>query len=488
MKPRSCRDFAEARSAYVDGHLHEAERQALLRHLSDCAACRQDVADLHRLRSLLTPAAALRPDVPAALAGRLAAIADRCPVRRERRPVWIAPAAGLVVCCLLAAVGYLAAPPDQDRVADPSAAVRADAAAVLSRLPLTGAAVAAALLVDPSRLRTDRTWVPADPTMTGTRLDPARTAALVRKADRATDSVAYSGVERVLAPRDGGGSGADVTIRMVPGAANVVEVRTLSGAVVTRGSVPAPASATPSGAALWQALTARYRLAAVDGGTLLGRPVTMVQARRSGTSPADMPAARWWVDDRTGLVLRQQTYDPAGRLVLAAGFTRIRFGGRRVATAPQQAVAARPLTAPITTAAFTPITAGRLAGQGWFCHAELAGLSLARLRADAPADPDVLHMVYTDGLSTVSVFERRGTLATPPAGSQWDPTLGAYRTDALLNTATWQSGAVVFTVATDGPTAARDTMVAALPHRPPAGTSTLSRIRAGWSRVLDRIG
>ncbi len=490
MKPRSCRDLAETRSAYVDGHLSEAERQALLRHLSDCAACRQDLADLRRLRSLLSPAG--RPgsaEVPAALAARLTAIAEAGADPAARRPIWLGPAAGVVVCCLLAAVGYLVAPPRRDRIADPSTAVRADTATILAQLPLTGAAVAAALLVDPSRLRTDRSRLSADPTMTGTRLDPARTAALMRRADRATDAVAYTGLERVVAPRDVGGTAADVAIAMRPGTGAGVEIRNLTGAVVARGSVPAPASTAVTATALRQTLTSAYRLSAVDGGTLLGRSVTMVQARRPGTTPADAPAARWWIDDGTGLVLRQQTYDPTGRLVLAAGFTRIRFGAEpATATAAVGATAGRPLTAPVTTAAFTPSTAGRLARQGWFCHAELAGLALTRLRADAPAEPEVVHMVYTDGLSTVSVFERRGALAGPPTGSQWDPTLAAYRTDAMLNTATWQSGGVVFTVATDGPTAARDAVVAALPHRAPSTRSTMARIRAGWGRLLTGLG
>jgi hypothetical protein len=247
-------------------------------------------------------------------------------------------------------------------------------------------------------------------------------------------------------------------------------------------------------------LSSAYEVSAVDGGTLLGRPVTMVQARRHQASASDAPAARWWIDDRTGLVLRQQNYDHAGRLVLSAGFTELNIGTARAGTGTgtdsgkgtgaagaMTPAADRPLTAPLTTAAFTTSSAGRLSSQGWFCHAELAGMSLIRLRADAPAEPGVLHMIYTDGLSTVSVFERRGTLTDPPAESEWDPNLEAYRTDAMLNTATWQSGDAVFTVATDGSTALRDRVVAALPHEPPAGRSTMERIRAGWSRVLERI-
>jgi hypothetical protein len=392
----------------------------------------------------------------------------------------------VIVVCLLATVGYLAAPDQRGGIADISGSVRADFSSALSQIPLTSEPVAAALLVDPSRLHTDRTALPADPTMTGEPVDASRIAALVRKAAWATNTVSYSGVQRVIAPRDAGSTAADVRVDSDPERGSTIQVRNLSGDVVAQGLVPTPAAARLADNSLWTALTSAYRVSAVDGGTLLGRPVTMLQARRPGSAATDAPAARWWIDARTGLVLRQQTYDHAGRLVLAAGFTSLHIGDQAT-KAVAQALAERPLTAPQTTAAFTTASAGQLSSQGWFCHAELAGMSLIRLRADAPAEPGVLHMIYTDGLSTVSVFERRGVLSGPPSGSQWDPNLGAYRTDAMLNTATWQSGDAVFTVATDGSTALRDTVVAALPHGGTTSRTTMERIQAGWSRVLDHV-
>jgi hypothetical protein len=276
----------------------------------------------------------------------------------------------------------------------------------------------------------------------------------------------------------------------VPGSGSQVVVRKLNGSEITQGLVPTPAAARIAGSDLFGALTSGYRLSGIDGGTLLGRPVTLVQAWRSGSSEDDAPAARWWIDNKTGLVLRQQTYDPAGRLVLDARYRTIAVGGARAMASPNSGGVgvSHELMAPLTTATFTTGSAGQLSSQGWFCQSELAGMSLARLRADAPAEPGVLHMIYTDGLSTVSVFERRGRLTDPPAESEWDPNLGAYRTDAMLNTATWQSGDAIFTVATDGSTALRDKVVAALPHDQAARRTTMERVRAGWARILHMLG
>ena len=46
MRPESCADLDELRSAYVDGALGDSDRERLLAHLVDCADCRRDVAEI----------------------------------------------------------------------------------------------------------------------------------------------------------------------------------------------------------------------------------------------------------------------------------------------------------------------------------------------------------------------------------------------------------------------------------------------------------
>lgn len=493
---QTCQDFAEARSAYVDGHLGEDERQELLRHLSDCSACRCEVAALQRLRSLLTDNGRGTPGpVPIDLADRLAAIAADPPPPNRNRALTTSAAAVLLALALIAGVGYLAAPEQRHDVADPTTSVRTDFAATVAQLPLASEAVAAALLVDPQALRNDRVGVPADPTMTGDALDQDQLSTLLAKVGWARTRVPHSGVVRVLAPRDDRTTAADVSVSFRPGTGSSVRVSTVGGDQLAQGLIPTPAASRSAGSAeLIKALRTGYRVSGTDGGTLLGRPVSLIEARTPGDRDSDIPAARWWIDDRTGLVLRQQNYDHTGRLVLSAGYTAIRTstGADDEDRSDDPGLAGlateHSLTAPSTTAAFTTSSAGQLSDQGWFCHAELAGMSLVRLRADASAEPGVLHMVYTDGLSTVSVFERRGVLDQQPAKSEWDPALGAYRDDAILNTASWQSGNAVFTVATDGSTALRDRVIGALPHDRPADSTTMERIGAGWATILHRVG
>ncbi len=57
-------------------------------------------------------------------------------------------------------------------------------------------------------------------------------------------------------------------------------------------------------------------------------------------------------------------------------------------------------------------SAAELVNSGWFCEGELGEMSLVRLRSDEPDQPGALHMVYSDGVSTLSVFEQRGRLGT----------------------------------------------------------------------------
>lgn len=506
FKRRSCADYAESRSAYVDGYLEEEERQALLAHLSDCAACRDEVAALQRLRSLLTDSGRQQALVPSQLADRLAAIAEAdatdADASRRLRLTTASVAGVVVLLVLIAGIGYVAAPVERDPIADPTAAVRSDFAAVIAQSPLTSAGIAAALTVDPQRLKSGDADLDQDPTMAGPELDEHQIAALLQKANWASARVPYSGIQQVVAPRDDQTTdqttAADVSVDFAPGAGSQVVVRALDGKLANSGTVPTPAASRIAAGSQISALSQGYRLTGMAGGTVLARPVIRIQAWHRG-APASEPAAVWWIDTATGLVLRQEVFDDTGRLALSARYTSLQFGsgsGAPVAAEPRplRAVRAptsmltRPLSTPLTTATFTTASAGALSSQGWFCHSELAGLQLVRLRADAPAEPGVLHMVYTDGLSTVSVFERRGRLADPPAASSWDPTLGAYRTDAMVNTATWQSGNAVFTVATDGPTDLRDTVVAALPHDRADDRTTIGRIRAGWSRILHLLG
>jgi hypothetical protein len=99
----------------------------------------------------------------------------------------------------------------------------------------------------------------------------------------------------------------------------------------------------------------------------------------------------------------------------------------------------------------------------------------------------MLHLLYSDGVTTLSVFEQRGVLAGPPPGSHWDQALGAHLLPGTPTMATWQSGDRVFSVATQGSAALAGAAVTSLPHAGPVARTTMERIQAGWVRILERV-
>ncbi|MCE3276799.1 MAG: hypothetical protein K0R13_2654, partial [Propionibacteriaceae bacterium] len=194
-------------------------------------------------------------------------------------------------------------------------------------------------------------------------------------------------------------------------------------------------------------------------------------------------AARWWIDDATSIVLWQETYGRSGSIDLSFGFTSVSVSHSEsiLEHLPPR------LAVPRTSTSLSLSSAAELKASGWSCVRELAGLSLVRIRSDRARNPDMVHLVYSDGLSTVSVFQQRGQLTAAPEGSQWDATLGAHVRRGASAVATWQSGEMVLTVVTDGSGGLLAKSVESLPHEGAMPQTTLDRIKAGWARILADV-
>ena len=114
----------------------------------------------------------------------------------------------------------------------------------------------------------------------------------------------------------------------------------------------------------------------------------------------------------------------------------------------------------------------------------------ARLSQDAGGGP-VLHLVFTDGLRSVSVFQQRAALRPDDlVGFEKTEVDGrtVYRKTGLPTEVAWASGSMVFTVVGDAAPAAVDSVVGALPHEP---VDSGSRTGRGFVRVgswLDPFG
>jgi anti-sigma factor RsiW len=503
VKRRTCQRLAEFRSAYVDGALGNQDRESLLAHLVGCEACRREVEDLRRVRDLL---AAVRggSSAPSELTRRLVSIAGA----EATAPLWIRPfrrtrpgalpnarrtlrlrttAVTIVLGSLVATaggIGYAAAPVlDLTDIKDPSGRAQTEFASVLTQFPLATDAANAAMVTSATDLTGAATPVVGSPDPAwGRQLGSVEALTVLERAVQTATEVGYVGTQVVIAPRDGSILSTKVAVHFEPGLGSTVTIRPTGDKPSIERLVGKRATSRMIDRELLSLLSRNYALRGATDAEVAGRHATMVEAVRRDLSSGVL--ARWWVDNETGLLLWSETYDRSGALTLASGFSHVQI------TSGQDSFLNHlppSLTTSVTTATLTLSHVDDLSSHGWFCSGELAGLSLVRLRTGAGAEPAVVHMVYSDGVSTVSVFEERGRLTAPSPEARWDNDLQAYVRPGASTSATWQSGDTVFTVVTDGPAALLAQAVQALPHGKTLTPTTIERVHAGWVRIIERI-
>lgn len=494
IRRAGCAELAELRSAYVDGALADRDRERLLAHLVGCAACRNDIDDLRRVRKLL--AAPAEPHrAPGELSSRLISIAGENPhahprwtagktnprryVRQRRARVGLATATALGVSLLaVTGIGYLAAPPvTASTVADPSAEAVREYGGMLASLPLTNQSVDAMAALQPAQATVLPSGRPMTPSGVARRLSAEEARALLREAALTPTRLSFTGKQSYQAVR--GEKLISATVDVISVADQGMQLRVLdrAGREVSARFVGVTPDSRVTELSLVSLLRQHYDLSGAPGSQVAGRAATVIEAREPGAA-TDAVAARWWVDDSSGLLLWQETYDYEGHLQSTVGFREVSFGKATfLSHLPQAAV-------PRTTTALTLAETTDLAAQGWSPPRELAGLPLVKLRSDRAADPQALHLVYSDGLSVVSVFEQRGGLDAGPRGSDWDAAVGAFVRWGSASTASWQSGKTVLTVVSNGSPELLTEAVQGLPHVEVPRRTTMEAIVAGWSRIL----
>jgi hypothetical protein len=487
-----CDDLAELRSGLVDGALAPGDRDRVVTHLFGCAACRADVAELRAVRDLLGRSAGSAA-APLPLSERLVSIAGDAtarpwtkafdgsrglllPSNRRRarvRAVLGTLAAGAVLTAV-GLTGWFAAPAaGLATVADPADEAQAEFGAAAAELSVTGASLSALMLLDSlpeattdgSRVtRPDRQGQPT-----------GGEAAAVDALDRAlaaSRTTVVVGQEAVLARTDDGRTvAARVEINTRSRQGTQVSVLDPAGGVLASAMAPDQVT-TDSGTSPVDLISEAYVLQTESGVAVAGHDATLIEARDQHGAVA----RRWWVDDATGVLLWQESYEDDDELSTAAGFTKVEVVPFADVGLPQ----------PVTHLATSVVSAdaAQLSRSGWSCSDELAGLDLLEVSTDTPTDPRSVHAVYGDGASTVSVLQRHGRLSGAPAGASWNDPLQAWRHSGAVRWATWQSGDTVYTVTTDGSLSLLGRAVAAFPHAGPVRTTTLGRVREGWSRIL----
>jgi hypothetical protein len=193
---------------------------------------------------------------------------------------------------------------------------------------------------------------------------------------------------------------------------------------------------------------------------------------------------RLYVDASTGLVVRRETFDREGEPVRVMAFTHIE---------PEDTEVVRPDEddLEVERRALTPADGGALAAEGFLIPDQLpGGYALVGGHEVEDASVPTLHLIYSDGLYALSLYQQRGRLATRAVE-------GAVRltTDdgghvwrwpgSEPRRVVWTGDRLTFTALTDAPT---DELLTAASGLPTSGQgSILTRLSRGLSRVGEWV-
>lgn len=229
------------------------------------------------------------------------------------------------------------------------------------------------------------------------------------------------------------------------------------------------------------ALLGRHYVAVYQGiGSALGRPALIVELRRSDGSLA----ARFWLDRKTLVPLRRDVYDTSTQLISEDAFVQVQFGA--LTAPPRVTGSARVPGQPAWSKMAVPARLlAQLNGRGWRLPAALpGGLTLYAAAQSMTGAGQVADLGYSDGLSVVSLFVQRGTLAPKMAG--WQPvSVGGHLVFVAGNSITWAGRGLVYTMIADAPPRTVQEVIASLPQNTAPGF--LTRIGRGLDRMAALV-
>jgi sigma-E factor negative regulatory protein RseB len=226
-------------------------------------------------------------------------------------------------------------------------------------------------------------------------------------------------------------------------------------------------------------LTEAYDVAVMGSEDVLGRPALVV-----GIGHGGMLAAKFWIDEATGLLLNRELYEN-GQLVRSSTFSRLHI-------APHAFLLHLPveLQSPAASMLSTD-NAPRLNDAGWTCPGRLGSDFALTGIAHVDVSGDVMMAQYSDGLSNVSIFEQRGTLALAAVDGLERIQLGntqIFVDYGLPTVAVWESEGTVYTLVTDAPEGRATEVLADLPHASSVSDAGFfSRLGDGLSRMAEAV-
>lgn len=232
-------------------------------------------------------------------------------------------------------------------------------------------------------------------------------------------------------------------------------------------------------------LLGKHYVAAFGGtATSSGRPASIIEVYRFDGSPA----ARFWLDTRTLVPLRREDFDTAGKLVSDELFTQVRFGPLTAPTAAAvtdgPAPASSPESAWVATSSPATVVASLAKRGARLPTTLLAGLPLYAAASSGTGAGQVTDLEYSDGLSVISLFVQRGTLAASMAGWQ-SLSLDGSRVYVSGQSVTWAGRGEVYTMIADAPPQTVAEAVSALPGGGQPGL--VDRLGRGFDRLAHLV-
>jgi sigma-E factor negative regulatory protein RseB len=309
-----------------------------------------------------------------------------------------------------------------------------------------------------------------EPSPTGAGASETRALELLTAASRAAKNRSYIGTQYISTWRDGRASSSIAEISHTPAEGSVLRVRPTAGGDVDASVTPT----TDLDPRLLKLLASHYALTVAGTSTCTGRPVQIVEARHPGV---DVVAGRFWLDDASSLLLRRETFDQAGRLVRSSAFTELTIGAQGFHVVPAGDPAAQ-LDAGAIDA---------LRHDGWQIPAALGSdLELFDARMRNHDGEGVLHLSYSDGLVTLSLFAQRGRLGAarmPGFSRQKVSGAAVWVRPSTPERVVWGGGGRVFTLLSDASPETVRAAVTVLPHEKAARTGLLARLGRGLARL-----
>jgi len=297
-----------------------------------------------------------------------------------------------------------------------------------------------------------------------------RAVQLLDTAARAAVTRTYTGTQYVSAWRSDRSTSSVADIRHTPSGGSVVQLRP------TAGDEQAVAATTDLDVRTLRLLADNYTLEVVDAGECAGRTADVVEARDA----KGQVAGRFWVDRASALLLRREVFDRGGELIRSSAFASLTVD----AAAGPDAEDAVPAGGRLTEAELDALRT-----DGWRIPAVLpASLALYDARMRTHNAKKVLHLAYSDGLSSLSLFAQRGRLGSEPTDGFTERRLGGaavWMTSSSPQRVVWGGSGQVFTLLSDAPTEAVTAAVKALPHDKPPSTGVLARIGRGLARLAS---